>query len=63
MEEQDDDTEYNFWADKPVDEKEEFRNDRAVRIPRTLTQLVAEFRQILVKQFLLQLTKCCCCLL
>ena len=33
-EEQDDDTEYNFSADKQMEEREEFRNDRAVRIPR-----------------------------
>lgn len=31
---QDDDTEYNFWSDQPEDEKEEFRNDKAVKIPR-----------------------------
>ena len=33
-EDQDDDTEYNFSADKQMEEREEFRNDRAVRIPR-----------------------------
>lgn len=33
-EEQDDDTEYNYTADRQTEEKEEFRNDRAVMIPR-----------------------------
>ena len=29
-----DDMEYNYLADQQEEEKEEFRNDRAVRIPR-----------------------------
>ena len=33
-EEQDDDTEYNYSSDKQMEEKEEFRNDRAVMISR-----------------------------
>lgn len=31
-----DDGEYNYLADQQEEEKEEFRNDRAVRISRTL---------------------------
>ena len=32
MEDADDDVEYNYLADQEVVEKEEFRNDRAVKI-------------------------------
>lgn len=38
-EEQDDDTEYNFSTDKQMEEKEEFRNDRAVMISRKSSRL------------------------
>ena len=31
---EDDDTEYNFYADQLEDEGEEFRTDRGVKIPR-----------------------------
>ena len=35
LDDQEDDTEYNFWAEKHDDhEKEEFRTDRGVKIPR-----------------------------
>ncbi len=34
-EEDQDDAEYNYLADQREEEKEEFRNDRAVRISRT----------------------------
>ena len=35
LEDQEDDTEYNFWAEKhDYHEKEEFRTDRGVKIPR-----------------------------
>lgn len=43
VEEQEDDTEYNFWADHHEDEKEEFRNDRGVKIPqREVDELIEE---------------------
>lgn len=35
-EEDHEDSEYNFMAEDQKEEKEEYRNDRAVRIPRKL---------------------------
>ena len=34
LEDQEDDAEYNFWAEQLKDDKEEFRTDRGVKIPR-----------------------------
>lgn len=56
--EQEDDTEYNYSADKAVLEKEEFRNDRAVKIPRELMYASCEYVHVQFKLFMvLQFTK------
>ena len=43
LEDQDDDTEYNFYADHHEDEGEEFRTDRGVKIPRKCVYIVIAF--------------------
>ena len=49
LDDQEDDTEYNFWAEKHDDlEKEEFRTDRGVKIPRKRRERERETRTDLI---------------
>lgn len=51
-EEDHEDSEYNFMAEDQKEEKEEYRNDRAVRIPRKLSICLLFTCTLFLRQFI-----------